>query len=174
MAAYTSIVSVDPKTLTLTVATGASHLDLPVRPECPEDAGLRPFEPAENAPALRKTSLRQGTSAFTVTRDLKSGDVEMYRLQDDGLTQVDAFNWTYGARAERIYRINPKDPLSATAEMSWRKEYRRGNFHIAIETHTAMSVTRTELVLTGKLVARDGDNVPFSREWSYRIPRDHL
>ena len=37
-----------------------------------------------------------------------------------------------------------------------------------------MSVTRTELVLTGKLVAREGDNVPFSREWSYRIPRDHL
>jgi uncharacterized protein len=172
--AYWPIVWPSPEPVTLTVATGVSHLDLPVRPEHPEDSKVRPFEPAENAPALRKTSLRQGTSAFTITRDLKSGDVEIYRLQDDGLTQVDAFNWTYGVRAERTYRINPEDPLSARAETTWRKEYRRGDFHIAVETHAAMSVTRTELVLTGKLVAREGDGVPFSREWSYRIPRDHL
>ena len=172
--AYWPIVWPSPEPVTLTIATGASHLDLPVRPERRQDAELRPFEPAENAPALRKTSLRQGTSAFTITRDLKSGEVDMVRLQDDGLTQVDAFNWTYGVRAERTYRIDPENPLSAKAETTWRKEYRRGDFHIAIETHTAMSVTRTELVLTGKLVAREGDDVPFSREWSYRIPRDHL
>jgi putative CocE/NonD family hydrolase len=172
--AYWPIVWPSPEPVALTIATGVSHLDLPVRLERPEDAALKPFEPAENAPALRKTSLRQGTSAFTVTTDFKTGEVEVYRLQDDGLTQVDAFNWTYGVRAERRYRIHPDDPLSASAETTWRKEYARDGFHIAVETHTSMRVTRTELVLGGKLVAREGDDVPFSREWSYRIPRDHL
>jgi putative CocE/NonD family hydrolase len=172
--AYWPIVWPSPEPVTLTIAAGASHLDLPVRAPRAEDAQLRPFQPAENAPALRKTALRQGASTFTVTRDLKTGDVEMYRLQDDGLTQIDAYNWTYGVRAERTYRINPEDPLSATAETKWRKEYRRGEFHIAVETTTNMSVTRTELVLAGKLIAREGEAVPFSREWSYRIPRDHL
>jgi hypothetical protein len=172
--AYWPIVWPSPEPVTLSITTGVSHLDLPVRTERPEDAALTPFEAAENAPALRKTSLRQGTSAFTVTRDLKSGEVEMYRLQDDGLTQVDAFNWTYGVRSERRYRIHPEDPPSATAETKWRKEYARDGFHIAIEVQTAMSVTRTELVLSGRLIAREGDDVPFSREWSYRIPRDHL
>jgi hypothetical protein len=172
--AYWPIVWPSPEPVTLTIATGVSQLDLPVRPECPRDAALKPFEPAENAPALRKTSLRQGTSVFTITHDLNGRTVEVYRLQDDGLTQVDAFNWTYGVRAERRYRIDPEDPLSATAETNWRKEYARDGFHIAVETQTAMSVTRTELVLTGKLIAREGDEVPFSREWSYRIPRDHL
>jgi predicted acyl esterase len=172
--AYWPIVWPSPEPVTLTIATGVSHLDLPVRPERPQDAELTPFEPPENAPALRKTSLRQGTSVFTITSDLNAGTVEVYRLQDDGLTQVDAFNWTYGVRAERRYRIHPDDPLSATAETNWRKEYARDGFHIAVETQTAMSVTRTELVLTGKLIAREGDEVPFSREWSFRIPRDHL
>ncbi len=172
--AYWPIVWPSPEPVTLSIATSTSRLDLPARPARREDESLRPFGPAENAPALRKTSLRQGSSAFTITRDLKSGDVEMYRLQDDGLTQIDAYNWTYGVKAERSYRINPDDPLSAKAETSWRKEYRRGEFHIAVETHTAMSVTRTELVLTGRLVAREGDGVPFSREWSCRIARDHL
>jgi putative CocE/NonD family hydrolase len=171
---YWPIVWPSPEPVTLTVVTGVSRLDLPVRAERQEDAQLKDFEPAENAPALRKTSLRGGTSAYTITRDLKTGDVEAYRLQDDGLTQVDAFNWTYGIRAERTYRINPGDPLSAKAATKWRKEYRRGDFHIAIETLTEMSVTRTELVLTGKLIAKEGEDTPFSREWSYRIPRDHL
>jgi uncharacterized protein len=172
--AYWPIVWPSPEPVTLTIATGASHLDLPVRRERPEDLALKPFESAENAPALRKTSLRQSLSVSTITRDLNAGTVEVYRLQDDGLTQVDAFNWTYGVRAERRYRIDPDDPLSATAETNWRKEYARDGFHIAVETQTAMSVTRTELVLTGRLIAREGDEVPFSREWSCRIPRDHL
>jgi putative CocE/NonD family hydrolase len=172
--AYWPIVWPSPDPVTLTVTTGVSRLDLPARAPRPADATLRPFEPAENAPALRKTSLRQGASASTITRDLKTGHVEVYRLQDDGLTQVDAFNWTYGVRAERRYRIHPEDPLSATAETNWRKEYARDGFHIAIETQTAMSVTATDLVLTGKLIAREGEAVPFTRQWSYRIPRDHL
>ncbi len=171
---YWPIVWPSPETATLGIRTGVSRLDLPARSERPEDAHLRAFEPAENAPALRKTSLRQATSASTITRDLKTGIVEIYRLQDDGLTQIDAYDWTYGMRSERAFRINPEDPLSAQAETTWRKEYKRGGFHIAIETHTSMSVTRTELVLTGKLVAREGNDPPFSREWSYRIPRDHL
>ena len=172
--AYWPIVWPSPEKTTLSVATTISRLDLPVRRARPEDEQLRDFEPAESAPSLRKTSLRQGASAFTITRDLKSGDVEMLRLQDDGLNQIDDFNWTYGIRAERRYRIHPDDPLSAKAETRWRKEYQRGDFHIAIETHTTMSVTRTELVLTGKLTARDGEASAFAREWSYRIPRDHL
>lgn len=172
--AYWPIVWPSPEKTTLSVATTISRLDLPVRQARPEDDQLRDFEPAENAPSLRKTALRQGASAFTVTRDLKTGEVEMYRLQDDGLNQIDDFNWTYGIRAERRYRIHPDDPLSARAETSWRKEYQRGDFHIAIETHTTMSVTETDLVLTGKLAAREGDTSAFAREWSYRIPRDHL
>lgn len=171
---YWPIVWPSPEKVTLSVATVLSRLDLPVRRVRPEDAQLRDFEPAENAPSLRKTSLRQGTSAFTVTRDLKTDEVEMYRLQDDGLTQIDDFNWTYGARAERRYRIHPNDPLSAKAETRWRKEYRRGDFQIAIETHTSMSVTETELTLTGKLTARESGTSSFAREWSYRIPRDHI
>ncbi|MFZ5674925.1 MAG: CocE/NonD family hydrolase [Pseudomonadota bacterium] len=172
--AYWPIVWPSPEKATLSVATTISRLDLPVRRACPEDDRLRDFQPAESAPSLRKTSLRQGASAFTITRDLKTGDVEMYRLQDDGLNQIDDFNWTYGVRAERRYRIHPNDPLSATAETRWRKEYQRGDFHIAIETHTTMSVTQTELVLTGKLIAHEGEASAFAREWSYRIPRDHL
>ncbi|QIG48488.1 CocE/NonD family hydrolase [Nordella sp. HKS 07] len=172
--AYWPIVWPSPEKTTLSVATTLSRLDLPVRRARPEDAQLRPFEPVENAPTLRKTALRQGASEFTITRDLKTEEVEMFRLQDDGLTQIDDFNWTYGVRAERRYRIHPDDPLSAKAETRWRKEYQRGDFHIAIETHTTMSVSATELILTGKLTAHESEAHTFSREWSFRIPRDHL
>ena len=172
--AYWPIVWPSPEAVTLSVATIVSRLVLPVRPERAADATLRPFEPAENAPALRKTALRQGSSTFTITRDLNTGHVEVYRLQDDGLTQVDAFNWTYGVRSERRYRIQPDDPLSATAETTWRKEYARDGFHIAIETQTTMSVTAYGIRAERQAhrSRRRGGSVP--REWSYRIPRDHV
>ncbi|MBA3520507.1 MAG: peptidase S15, partial [Rhizobiales bacterium] len=172
--AYWPIVWPSPEPVTLTIATGASSLELPVRPPRAEDEELRPFEPAENAPALRRMIVRTGDSRIEVRRDLRTGRVETERYTDDGLVRIEDFGWEYGASARRVYSIHPDDPLSPEVRIHWRKEFGRDGFHVHIDAHTQMQATRTEFLIIGKLDAYEGDEQVFSREWTCRIPRDHV
>ncbi len=172
--AYWPIVWPSPEPVTLTVATGASSLELPVRPQRPEDDRLRPFEPAENAPALRSSPARPGEARIETRKNLRTGTVETERFQDDGLTRIEDFDWQYGASARRLYTVHPDDPLSAEANIRWRKEFSRDGFRVSVDARTQMRVTRDEFLIDGQLEAYEGEKRVFSRNWTCRIPRDHV
>jgi uncharacterized protein len=172
--AYWPIVWPSPEPVTLTITAGASTLELPVRPPRSEDDGLRPFEPAENAQALRRSLVRPGATRVEVRKDLCTGRVEAERYQDDGLICIEDFDWRYASSARRLYSIDPGDPLSAEAHVHWRKEYVRDGFHVHIDARTQMRVTKVEFLIEGQLDAFEKDERVFSRHWNCRIPRDHV
>jgi hypothetical protein len=172
--AYWPIVWPSPEPVTLTVSTGVSRLELPVRPPRPEDEGLREFEPAENAPALRRTPLRPAETRIEMRKDIRTGYVEMERYQDDGLVHIEDFGWDYGSSARRVYSIVADDPLSAEVRIHWQKEFGREGFHVKIDARTQMHVTRTDFLIDATLDAFEGGVRVFSNEWRCRIPRDHL
>jgi hypothetical protein len=172
--AYWPIVWPSPEPVTLTVTTGASSLELPIRPPRPEDDRLTSFQPAENAPALRASPMRQGETRIGIQKDLRSGRVEAERFQDDGLTRIEDFDWQYGASARRLYSIDAGDPLSAAANIHWHKEFGRHGFHIRIEARTQMRVTKGEFLIEGQLDAYEEEERVFSRHWNSRITRDHV
>ena len=145
-----------------------------MRPPNPIDEELRPFEPAENAPALRRATLREGTSRVEVRKDLKTGRVETERYQDDGRSRIEDFGWEYGQSARRIYAIHPDDPLSPEVRIRWRKEFGRDGFAVHIDARTHMTVTASDFLIKGILEAFEEDVRVFSREWDCRIPRDHV
>ena len=93
---------------------------------------------------------------------------------DDGLALIDDTNWRHGARSARRYAIHPDDPLSARTENSWRKEFGRDGFEVAIEGWSRMTVTATELHLTARLDAWENGEKVFGHDFSHVIPRDHL
>jgi hypothetical protein len=96
------------------------------------------------------------------------------RFTDDGKHRIDDIDWSYGATSRRICAIHPEDPLSARAESSFRKEFGRDGFDLAIEGRAAMTVTRTDLHLTARLDAFENGERAFGRDYGFTIPRDHL
>ena len=170
---YWPIVWPSPEPVTLSVATGRSTLELPVRPPRREDADLSDFLPAENAPTLRKTVLREGESRIQLHKDLRAGAVEMERYTDEGLVRIDDFDWTYGVTSHRRYVIKPDDPLSAHIRIEWKKQYGRGDFQIGVDARTTMSATATDFVLHGRLETFENGESVFLREWNCSVPRDH-
>jgi hypothetical protein len=172
--AYWPIVWPSPEPVALTIMTGASSLELPVRPPRAEDRQLEPFEPAEHAPPLRRTVVRPAESRIEVKKDVRAGHTSVERYQDDGLLRVEDFGWEHGTRGLRIYSIKPDDPLSAEARIHWQKDYGRDDFRIHVDARTHMTVTRADFLIRGTLEAYEGDELVFSKEWNCRIPRDHV
>jgi hypothetical protein len=172
--AYWPIVWPSPQPVTLTVRAGVSTLELPVRPEREEDARLRAFEPAENAPALRASQVRPGESHIEMKRNIRTGRVDVERYQDDGLVRIEDFDWQTGTSARRIYSIAPDDPLSAEVGIEWKKEYGRGDFRVRVDARTRMRAAEREFLLDGTLDTYEGETRVFSKEWSCRVPRDHV
>jgi putative CocE/NonD family hydrolase len=172
--AYWPIVWPSPEAATLTVFTGDSALDLPVRPPRAEDANLPAFGPAEGAPPLRRTLLKPGSRKMEVTRDLDTGRITVERFQDDGLSRIDDFDWATRTAARRFYVIDPTDPLSAESRIHWHKEYGRADFRISLDARTHMRMTRTEFLISGALDAYEGEDRVLSKEWNCKIPRDHV
>ncbi|WP_374371025.1 CocE/NonD family hydrolase [Dongia sp.] len=172
---YWPIVWPSPEKVTLTIFTGESGLELPIRPTRAEDARLPAFAPAENAPPFASRQIRPDNDHARVTLDHHTGTVTVDELDGGGLTSIPEFdNWEYGASTHKTYTIKPADPLSAKADIVWKKEFGRGDFRINIDARTHMSVTREHFRLKATLDAYEGDVRVFSKEWDCLIPRDHV
>lgn len=171
--AYWPIIWPSPKPVTLSVKTGASALELPVRPMRAEDRRLRKFEPAEVPPDLGLTQVQPPASHIINERDHTS-DVHTWEMfSDDGLMRNSETEWTFGSSNRRRYSIRPDDPLSAEATLNWTKEYARGNWSVSISADVYMTVTEDDYVVTAELDAYEGENRTYSNQWNCRIPRDH-
>ena len=173
--AYWPTVWPSPEKTTLTVFTGDSGLELPVRPARAEDAKLAAFLPAENAPRFGSVSVRPDQERAHTTFDLWAGTVVIDEFDGGGLTRIPEYdNWEYGASTHKVYTIKAEDPLSARADIVWKKEFGRGDFRVNIHAETHMSVERENFRLKATLDAYEGGARVYSKEWDLKIPRDHV
>ncbi|MBL8581144.1 MAG: peptidase S15, partial [Rhizobiaceae bacterium] len=171
---YWPIAWPSPETATLTLDTSGCMLELPVRRPSPADEALKPFEPAVNGPVLDKTEIRKPHSHYTVTRDIRSGEVVMERFQDDGKYRLDEIDWQYGVAQTRTYSIHPDDPLSARAETVFRKEFGREGLELAVAGRLHMSVSETKFRFEARLEAWENGERTFERDYRFDVPRDHV
>ena len=175
---YWPIAWPSPERATLTVHTGASALELPVRPARVEDSSLRAFEPPEAAPGPKETELRPARFRRAVEHDLATGEiVHAAGLAGDDLREsrrvrLDDLDLEYGQAMWRRLRIDPGDPLSARAEHRARTEFARDGWRVTTETRMKVSATATDFVLEAEMVAFEGEAKVFERKWDYKIPRD--
>ena len=170
--AYWPTVWPAPEPFTLTVFTGASVLELPVRPPDPADARLPPLPNAAPVPALAVTVLEPPKSGRSITHDIVEGTVTLEVLRDTGLYRVDGIDLTTQMAVTMRYSIRPDDPTSARAEGSAVVRFRRGAWNVETQTATLMTSTAREFRIEGALEAFEDSRSVFATRWSRAIPRD--
>ncbi len=164
-----------PELATLTVRTGDTWLDLPVRPIDPADASLRVFDPPEMAAPTPMVDLpAEQTTRRTVTRDLLSGQMT-----------VDFPRWTYAHEMPDIgqtvtsdafarYRITDGDPLSATCETGANVVIHRRDGAFGHHSTGRLTCDATHFRVETTLRVTENGTTLFERQWDERIPRDHV
>jgi predicted acyl esterase len=166
--AYWPIVWPSPDAVTLTLFTGASTLELPVRP--PEDGRLEPFAEPERGPPAAYTERQPPRLARTIVRGV-AGEI-IHTMESTGAGRMDAIDLEMEHATTRLYRIGEDDPLSAAAEVSQRMELRRGSWAVRVACRLRFSATREAFALAAELDAFEGDDLVRSRRWTARVPRD--
>ena len=162
-----------PEPVTLTVQTGASYIDVPVRkPGRQETAPV--FAPAEAAPAVKLTVLDKPWNKRELVVDQRTGERRMSIVDDFGRNVIDEHGLTTWGCGRETYSILPDDPLSARQACHWSMETSRGDWKVRTETYSAMTATLTHWHVTGRLEAYEGDTQVLVREWNKKIPRQLL
>jgi uncharacterized protein len=175
--AYWPVIWPSPEPVKLTVFTGASALELPIRQPQAADARVAPLPPPEAAPPSGMSLLRQGRLERSVTLDQLSGEVT-HRLFIDGGTfgpwgklRLDAPGMEMSHVYERLYAVRPEDPLSARAVMIQSCELGRGSWQVRIDARAEMTATRATFELDAWVEAREGSQLLCRREWKASIAR---
>src|SRR5207249_617469 len=139
--AYWPVVWPSAQAVALTLFTGASGLELPVRPPDPGDDRLRPFEAPEGAPPASYVELRPRRVERTVEREGAAGEIVYGVLSEGGQGRMEEIDLELEQSSVRRYRIQEHDPLTARAEVVQRMGLRRGPWAVAVESRVWLSAT---------------------------------
>ena len=174
--AYWPVVWPSPAPVQLTVFTGASRLEVPVRPPAPEDERLPRFAEPEAAPAPAYRELRPTRAERTVERE---GDEVVYTVTSTGGAfraggpgRMEEIDLEIEESSVRRYRIRDDDPLSARAEVVQRMALRRGPWAVRVESRASFWASRERFELRAAIEAWEGERVVASRSWERSIPRE--
>ncbi|HEY6367300.1 MAG TPA: CocE/NonD family hydrolase [Candidatus Binatia bacterium] len=174
---YWPIVWPAPQAVTVSLYTGESFVDLPVRSPDPTDAALRPFESPERA-AAETTELRPAPLKRIIERDRTTNET-LYAvasgrgdLDSAKLTRIKAIGLEVGHTMLKHFRIGEEDPAMAQAEIVQKTWFRRGAWNARVETHSRFSSSPEDFQLEAELSAYEGDALFFTRTWTRRIKRD--
>jgi hypothetical protein len=176
--AYWPLVWPAPEQATLTLHTGASTLDLPVRTAKPGDENLPAFEAPETGPDVPVTALSPGHFRRAVERDRVTGEIVSILEAEgglfgvDGTYRVDPIDLVIGSSMVRRYAIRDGDPNSARAECRQVVELSRGDWRTKADTSIRMWSTKDEFHVEAEVDAYHGDELISSRKWRDKIPRD--
>ncbi len=174
---YWPIAWPSPAPVLLTVRTGASTLDLPVRPPRPEDAELTPFGPPESAPVASARKIHRYPMRRSLEIDLTSNET-VYTLRSDGgefdgavLAHLEDIGLDIGYYLMKRYRMIEDDPLSASTELMQRTVMRRGDWAIRLICRSRLTATEKYFQFSCDLETFEGDRPFVERSWAVSIPR---
>ncbi|MDH5621140.1 MAG: CocE/NonD family hydrolase, partial [Gammaproteobacteria bacterium] len=116
--AFWPIVWPSPRPATVSLFTGASTLDLPVRHPRATDAAARPLPSPRQSRVHARTQVREARPAHvSFDVDPVTGIHSFVNRSDSGLTRFDRHGWTVGVVTDYRYHIHPRDPVSACVDL---------------------------------------------------------
>jgi hypothetical protein len=167
-----------PEPFTLTVHREGSYVELPLREPRASDRLLYPFAPPESGPEAKTRDLDpQLTSrahaidpeTHAVVTTVASG------FRQDGepaMTRIEPLALELGHGSLECFRIDERDPLSASGDVRHTVVSRREGWRIRVRTKVKMRATRERFRLEAELEAFEGGEAVYRNRWVTSVPRD--
>ena len=171
--AYWPIVWPGPEHASLTVFTGVSSIDLPVRLSRREDAQVVPPPAGSDWP-------RAGTGVAGGRVSRESGqsvnEHEAYRrvVREPSLTRIERLGVELSSSGFTELGIKDDDPLSARASVRREQSFRRDGWQARVELESTLAADGDGYVLQARLRAFEGSDAVCEREWIDKVPRLRL
>jgi uncharacterized protein len=172
--AYWPIIWPGPYPATLTVRTGESHLELPVR----QNAGPTvEFEPPAHGPRTPVTKLDPGSvQRYTVQNHVSGATTYVTEgvggVFGEGINRFDEVDIKVAHSMKRELTIHDEDPLSARYVLTQSYEMGREGWRTLVETRADMRSDAHHFFMTGSLTAYHNGREVAKREWDEKIARD--
>ena len=170
--AYWPMVWPSPEPVVLTVYPAASVLELPQRPPSAEDSKVPAFGEPESARPMAHCAAVAYSRGRTIRRDVESGVTTIDATKDRGRIYLHEPDLLYAGKGTERFEIRDGEPLSAKAETHYSVVIERAPWRTRTETHTTMSATESDFLISATLDAFEGDVRVFTRTWDAKIPRD--
>jgi putative CocE/NonD family hydrolase len=172
--AYWPIIWPAPYPATLTVRTGKSVLELPVRHSAGPTAE---FQPPRHGPATPVTQMDPGMIRRFTVQDHVSGDTTYVTdsiggVFGEGIIRFDEIGTQIAHSLRRELTIRDDDPLSARYVLTQSFEMGREGWRTMVKTRSEMRSDRDNFFVTGVLTAYENDSVVAERRWDQVIARD--
>jgi putative CocE/NonD family hydrolase len=175
--AYWPIVWPAPYAATLTIRTGNSALELPVRQGA--DEGAVEFPPPAHGPLTPVVKLDPGSVRRYTSQDHVSGET-LYVTEGiggvfgEGILRFSEIGTEVAHNLKRELRIRDDDPLSAQYELTQSYEMGRDGWRTRVEIRARMTGDRTHFHLSCELTAYEGAERVARRQWNEVFARGFL
>ena len=166
-----------PEPATLTLALGATRLDLPVRlchresdgpikePQCGPPAPLTLLTPGK---VDRSLAYDVATDTWTCRTDGVGG------VFGEGIYRFDDIGTTVEHNLQRELSLCNGDPLSARYDLHHLLRMGREGWRIEADIKVSMHGDATHFTLTGEMNLTENGGEAFRKQWQERIPRHGL
>jgi putative CocE/NonD family hydrolase len=169
-----------PEPVTLTVFTGKSSIELPVRSSSALDGNLRPFGPPEVGPKIETETLKEVAPEHLVTTDQQSGRVRILHRSPEAVQLNPAARLRLPdgleveASSSALHEITEGDPLSARSRMEQTVGFSRGDFDTSLTARSELTADATTFHFAASIRALEGGEGFFERDWSFDVPREFM
>lgn len=154
---------------TLTLAPTPARLVLPVR--LGTDQEQVQTNRARTPPAADIHFLRHPRNNRKVLRDIAKGYSRVDIVDDYGEQEIVEHGMITSAIKRESYTIQWADPLSATCDVHWRHDMRRGAWRVHTETTARLTCDAEYYHLNATVTAHEKEQEVFHKEFSRSIPR---
>jgi hypothetical protein len=157
--------------VTLSILTGSSRLELPVRLPRTEDPELAPFQPPEGSAPIEVDELAPESAARRIEHDVASGAVTLTyeygggrRILPNGIELEDV--------GREIFTIVEGDPLSARVRCEGLVAIGRSDWRTRVETESEMWCDADHFHTWNRIEAFEGEEKVHEDERTFSVPRD--
>ncbi|MBV8497475.1 MAG: CocE/NonD family hydrolase, partial [Gammaproteobacteria bacterium] len=173
--AYWPLVWPAPYAATLSVRTGESALELPVRGEDPGPSVS--FAPPVHGPRTPMTTLAPGTVRRFTMQDHVTGESTYVTegiggVFGEGVLRFDEVDVELAHSLKRELQVKDDAPLSARYVLTQSYEMGRKGWRTRIDTRAEMHSDRDTFYIRATLTAKLEGELVAEREWDVAVPRD--
>jgi predicted acyl esterase len=175
---YWPIAWPSPHRATVTIWSGESAVELPVRPPDPADDALPPFPPPEVAPGSEHTPLLPRSFQRVMERDLTTNELvhtlaSGTEIGGHSVARLDDIEMDLGYAITKRHRIQENDPLTARTELVQHVTLERpeDGWVIRVDCTVRVAAEAHRLAFDCEIEAREGGTVVRARRWRESVPR---